>query len=113
MKKEPVAFLEHILQSTNFILEDTKQYTQEMFKKDRKTQNAVVLNLLIIGEAAKGLPDSFREKYPHLPWPQMVRTRDKLIHGYFGIDLDIIWDVIQNDLPSLKKEIEKIIKENS
>ena len=64
----------------------------------------------IIGEATKNIPSSFREKHIDVPWSEMARTRDKLIHGYFGVDLDLTFDIIEKDLPKLKKQILKILK---
>jgi hypothetical protein len=89
----------------------------EEYIKDYKTQDAVVWNLEVIGEASKNLPDEFRRQYPSIPWRDMMGTRDRLTHHYFGINQEIVWQIIQQDLPGLKKQIAQLIgdfsKENS
>jgi uncharacterized protein with HEPN domain len=79
------------------------------FAKDTKTQDAVVQNIEIIGEAVKKLPSSLTRKYSQIPWKEMARTRDKLIHDYFGVNYEILWNIIKKELPKLKPQIEKII----
>lgn len=81
------------------------------FAKDKKTSNAVVRSLEVIGEAAKKIPENLRKKYQKLPWKEMARMRDKLIHGYFGVDIEIVWKVIKDELPPLKPLIEQVLKD--
>lgn len=81
--------------------------------KDDKTSSAVIRKFEIIGEATKQVPDVIRRKYPDIPWREMGRMRDKLIHFYFGVDLYIVWDTIKNRLPEVKILIKKIIEEES
>ena len=111
MTKDHFVFLGHILESIELIERYTKNLTKEKFNKYRKTRDAVVHNLEIIGEAAKNIPLSYQEKHPEIQWKEMIRTRDKLSHGYFGIDTDIVWDVIQKDLPLLKQKIKNALSE--
>ena len=84
--------------------------TYHRFLADIKTQDAVVRNLEIIGEATKNLSMQLRDKYPDLPWKGMAGIRDKLIHHYFGINLDIVWNIVTNDLPPLASQIEEILQ---
>jgi len=83
----------------------------EDFLRDRKTQDAVIRNLEIIGEAAKNLPSNIKERYPKIPWRALSGMRDKLIHAYFGVSLSIVWETIKNDLPVLKQQVESILKD--
>ena len=83
------------------------------FVKDEKTIDAVVRNLSIIGEAVKNFPDELKSKYPQVPWKEIAGTRNKTIHEYFGIDEDILWKTIKEDLPPFKKQISEIIKKYS
>ena len=92
-----------------------EQYIKDLifneFTKDDKTIDAVVRNLEIIGEAVKNLPVEFKDKYSSINWKGATAMRDRLIHGYFGVDNAIVWETITTDLPELKKEIENIWKE--
>lgn len=81
---------------------------REGFLENSLIQDGVVRQLEIIGEAAKKLSQEFRNKYPQNPWKDMAGMRDKLIHGYFGVDLDAVWDTVKNDIPNLKEEMRKI-----
>jgi len=80
------------------------------FANDDKTSSAVVRKLEIIGEASKQIPDSIKRKYTNIPWSSMARMRDKLIHFYFGVDYEIVWKVIKEQLPRIKLILEEILK---
>ena len=80
------------------------------FIKDDKTVDAVIRNFEIIGEASKNVPDDIKKKYPDIPWDEMYRLRNKAMHEYFGIDYEIIWEIIKKHLPQNLKEIERIIE---
>lgn len=86
----------------------TKKLNLEEFAADEKTIDAVIRNLEIVGEAANNIPKEVKEKYPNIPWRQISGMRNKIIHEYFGIDWDILWQTIEEDLPKLKREINKI-----
>lgn len=109
MKKDDSIFLKHILESIDKIEKFTKGISKADFIKSVKTQDAVIRRLEIIGEATKNLSANFKEKHPNVPWNEIARMRDKLIHGYFGVDLNITWGVVSNDLPDLKKKIKIIL----
>ena len=106
-----IHFLEDILLSMERIQEyiSTKEFIT--FKKDYKTVDAVIRNFEVIGEAAKNLPAEIKEKYSHLPWEEMYRLRNRITHGYFGIDYQIIWDIVTNELPENYRDLKKIIRE--
>ncbi len=110
MKKDPLIFVQLIEECINRIELYTKGFTKKQFLTSMKTQDSVVHNIEIIGEAAKNISKSFQDEYPAIPWKNMIRTRDKLVHGYFGVDLDITWDVVKREVPKLKKEIQKILQ---
>jgi uncharacterized protein with HEPN domain len=82
--------------------------TYEAFAADKKTVNAVIRSLEVLGEATKHIPMSFREKYPQIPWTKMAGMRDILIHDYMGVDLKTVWNVIQKRLPEIHPLLEKI-----
>lgn len=81
------------------------------FVKDDKTSSAVIRKLEIIGEATKNVPRDVRQRYKTLPWSDMARMRDKIIHFYFGVDYDIVWKVIKERLPEIKLKIMQILNE--
>ncbi len=82
---------------------------REQFLDDEKTIDAVVRNLEIIGEATRQLPDEFTAKHSHIPWRQMAGLRNRIVHAYFGLDLDLIWAIIQTDLPRLQQQVQALI----
>lgn len=107
-KRDAVLYLQDILISIQRIEEYTKDLSAKDFEKDWKTIDAVVRNLEIIGEAARNIPENLIEEYPDIPWNSMVSMRNKIMHEYFGVDTEILWKTIKDDLPPLKKQIEKI-----
>jgi len=108
MKRDIGLFIEDILNSIKNIEEFSKSLDKEKFSKDILRQSAIIRQLEIIGEAAKNIPDSFREKYPKIAWKDIAGVRDILSHAYFGVNLDRVWKIIETDLPKLKKEISRI-----
>jgi len=106
-----IEYLKHILDETVFIINKTQQLDKKDFLKDEVLKRAFVRSLEIIGEAVKRLPEDLRKKFHQIDWRAIAGTRDKLIHDYFGIDYDIVWDIIVNEIPALKNEIEIIFKD--
>ncbi|MEA3342536.1 MAG: DUF86 domain-containing protein [archaeon] len=111
MKKEPLIFIKHILASIENIESFSRGLSKNKFENDRLRQSAVIRELEILGEAVKNLPIEFTVKYPWVEWSKIAGTRDKIIHHYFGIDLDVIWEIVIEDLPDLKRDISVIMKE--
>lgn len=100
--------LRHMLDAVKEVIEFTDGRTRDYLTENRMLMHAIVRLFEIIGEAAKGVSDDFRKEYPDLPWKQMIGMRDRLIHGYFDVDLDIVWTTIVEDLPKLMNQIEEI-----
>ncbi len=111
MQKDPNIFLSHILESIDWIEKETRNLSKDKFIRHVPTQDIVIRRLEIIGEAVKNLPGDFKQHYPDIPWQKIAGLRDKLIHGYFGIDLELVWSIVQNDIPSLKEQIKRILQE--
>jgi uncharacterized protein with HEPN domain len=85
---------------------------REAFAKDELIQNWVVRHLQIIGEAAARISDDFKSKHQLIPWSKMVGMRNIIVHDYFGIDIDVVWSVIETDLPQLEQNIRRLLEEN-
>ena len=110
MKRELILYLRDILRSIEKIASYSKGIDKDNFFKNTEIQDAIVRRIEIIGEAAKNIPGSFREKYPKIPWKDVAGMRDILTHAYFEINLDMVWKVIKEDLLELKKNIKEILK---
>jgi uncharacterized protein with HEPN domain len=102
--------LRHILDAIEKIEKYLQSYDEQSFQADEKTQDAVVRQMEIIGEAATNLTRNLRSKHPQVVWQIATAMRNRLIHGYFDVDAKIVWDMTQNDLPNLKKQIEEILE---
>jgi len=105
MPREYKAYINDILEAINRIESYTTNLSFDGFSKSRLYQDAIVRNLEIIGEAVKRLPKELIEKYPDIEWKKIAGLRDILIHAYFGIDTEIVWDVVQNKIPEIKHQI--------
>lgn len=110
-KRDVGVYLEDILESIERIEKNTKNLSRDDFSGSIDKQDAVVHRLEIIGEAAKNVPQEFRDTYPEIPWREIARTRDKITHHYFEIDVEQIWNILQNDLPLLKKQVKTMLQE--
>lgn len=109
MKRDYRDYLQDMLTAIDEAAEFTKGISFEAFTQDRRTVNAVIRSLEVLGEAAKHVPDDARGKAPNVPWKYMTGMRDKLIHAYFGVDLSIVWTVVKEELPPVRPEIEQLI----
>ncbi len=110
-KKGDLIFIEHILESIKAIGDFSKGLTKEKLISSRLKQSALVREIEVIGEAVKNISQSTKNKYSKILWKEIAGTRDKMIHHYFGVDLDIVLGIIKNDIPVLKKQILKIKEE--
>lgn len=109
-KRTPNLLLEDILDAANKILDYTSEMSYEEFYIDNKSVDAVCRNFEIIGEAANMLPDEFRTKIDTIDWYRIKGFRNRIIHEYFGVDLQILWKIKEEQIPDLIREISKILK---
>lgn len=110
MKKDPKIFLQHILESIFEIEKYTMDVSEDKFMKSTQIQDAVIRRLEIIGEAAKNIPERIKIEYDFVPWKKVAGSRDVLIHAYFEVDLESVWDTATKDIPKLKRDIQKILE---
>ncbi|HMW07198.1 MAG TPA: DUF86 domain-containing protein [Leptospiraceae bacterium] len=111
MKRIFLDSLQDILDSINDIESFTQSIDFEKFLLNRLVQNAVVRSLEIIGEASKNIPDETKEKYADVPWRRIAGMRDKLIHNYFGVDYEMVWEVAKNKIIELRPSILQMIND--
>jgi len=110
IRRDYLDYVQDILDSIQDIESFVEGMTLELFSKDKKTINAVVRSLEVIGEATKNIPNAVKEKYPDIPWKKMAGMRDKMIHEYFGIDFEMLWKTVKEDIPPLRVAVRKLIK---
>jgi len=110
MQETDLIRLKHMLDATTEIFEFTRDKNRDDFDNDRKLNLSVVHLLEIIGEAGSGISVEVRNNYKQIPWKVIIGMRNRLIHGYFDIDLDIVWKTVTQDIPPLIPKLERIIK---
>ena len=106
--KNDLIFIRHIMDSVEAIEEFSSDLSKKELISNRLRQSAIVREIEVIGEAAKNLPKNFKDKHNKMAWKDITGTRDIIIHRYFGVDLDVVWNIIKEDLPKLKKYLKEI-----
>ena len=109
MSLSPLEYIRHIRDEVDYLLKKSVNLNFDEFVIDDTLVRAFTRSIEIIGEAAKKVPNDFKEKHPSIEWKKMAGMRDKLIHDYFGIDYELVWDVLKNKIPKLKTDIQKIL----
>ncbi len=107
-EKNDLVFIEHILDSINAIEDFTKHTKKNEFLSNRLKQSAVVREIEIVGEAVKNISEKLKDKHKVIEWKAIAGTSDKMIHHYFGVDFNIVWEIIRKDMPKLKQMLLKI-----
>jgi uncharacterized protein with HEPN domain len=103
--------LNDILSAAEKAIQFVEGMTPDDLANDDRTEFAVIKALEIVGEAARRVPNSFRDSHPQIPWREMAAMRDKLVHDYFGVNLEVVWKTIHEDLPPLIAELQSLIEE--
>jgi uncharacterized protein with HEPN domain len=110
MKKDDSVYLHHIMDAFVQIERYTDGVSHDDFMENRLLQDGVIRQLEVMGEAARNLTEDLRNEYPNIPWRQMIGLRNRMIHAYFNVNLQIIWEIIQGDIPNLKKDINYVLE---
>jgi uncharacterized protein with HEPN domain len=110
VRKDDSVYLRHVLDAIDRIEEYTRDITYRDFLNNHLRQDAAIRQIEVIGEAVKKLSSDLKKGHPEIPWKDVAGMRDKLIHDYFGVDLDAVWDTVEKDLPRLKDKIRAIVE---
>ena len=108
-KRDYGSYLEDIIEHMNYAEEFIRDMTFDEFKSDKKTVLSVTKCIEVVGEATKHIPDQIRERYPEIPWRDTAGIRDRLVHGYFKVDLSIVWTTVTIEFPELRSMLENVL----
>lgn len=109
MKKDDSVYLHHIIDAFALIEHYMDNVSHEEFLRNRLLQDGVIRQLEVMGEAARNISEDLRIEHPQIPWRQMIGLRNRMIHAYFNIDLQIIWEIVKGDIPDLKQKMKQLL----
>ena len=109
MQRDDTILIKHILEAAEKAIDFLSGHTREDLEADEKLALSIIRLLEIVGEAASQVSEDYRVRYPDIPWKNMVALRNRLIHGYFDVDLDIVWDTVKSDLPPVVRQLRQLL----
>ena len=110
MQRDDSILIKHILEAAEKSIAFLSNHTRENLEEDEKLALSIIRLLEIVGEAANQVSEDYKTKHSNIPWRNMIGLRNRLIHGYFDVDLDIVWDTVKSDLPPVVKQLRQLIK---
>jgi len=112
MPLSPLEYLRHILDESEYLIAESSGLSRNQFLRNETLKRAFVRSLEVIGEASKKVAPEWKQRYPKVEWSAMAGMRDRLIHGYFGVDYDLVWDVVQTKIPVLRQQLREILPQD-
>ena len=109
MSSSPIEYLQHMLAEAEYLIAQSADLERDEFLADETLKRAFVRSIEIIGEATRHIADDFRQQHPSIEWRAMAGMRDRLIHGYFGVDYELVWDVVVNKIPHLRDTLRRLV----
>lgn len=109
MSSSPIEYLQHMLAEAEYLIAQSADLERDEFIADETLKRAFVRSIEVIGEATRHVADDFRQQHPSIEWRAMAGMRDRLIHGYFGVDYELVWDVVVNKIPHLRDTLRRLV----